>query len=119
MPAFAPGTENKIRDFMNNTSSVVYKNPLDLTTDASMMDCFTFGKSARHTVSNGFATKIDKKEALKILKEAESAGLIHKAFHPASKESKPETSICNCCKDCCDVFRLWREGTLMWFNLNG
>ena len=83
---------------------------------APTMNCFTFGKSARHTVSNGFAKKVDKKEALKILKEAESAGLIHKAFHPASKESKPETSICNCCKDCCDVFRLWREGTLPLIN---
>jgi Pyruvate/2-oxoacid:ferredoxin oxidoreductase delta subunit len=88
----------------------------ECSTQAPTMNCFTFGKSARHTVSNGFATKIDKKEALKILKEAESAGLIHKAFHPASKESKPETSICNCCKDCCDVFRLWREGTLPLIN---
>ena len=48
------------------------------------MNCFTFGKSARHTVSNGFAKKVDKKEALKILKEAESAGLVHKAFHHAA-----------------------------------
>ena len=85
-------------------------------TQAPTMNCFTFGKSARHTVANGFAKKIDKKEALTILKEAEDAGLIHKAFHPASKESKPETSICNCCKDCCDVFRLWREGTLPLIN---
>lgn len=85
-------------------------------TQAPTMNCFTFGKSARHTVANGFARKVDKKEALKIFKEAEIAGLIHKAFHPASKESKPETSICNCCKDCCDVFRLWREGTLPLIN---
>ena len=85
-------------------------------TQAPTMNCLTFGKSARHTVSNGFARKITKDEALKILKEAEDAGLIHKAFHPASKESKPETSICNCCKDCCDVFRLWREGTLPLIN---
>ena len=27
-------------------------------TDASMMDYFTFGKSARHTVAQGFAQKI-------------------------------------------------------------
>ena len=82
------------------------------STEAPTRNCFTFGKSARHTVANGFAERVSKKEALKILKAAEDAGLVHKAFHPASKESKPETSICNCCKDCCDVFRLWREGTL-------
>ncbi len=35
-----------------------------------------------------------------------------KAFHPGSRENSPETSICNCCKDCCDTFGLWRNGTL-------
>jgi len=40
----------------------------------------------------------------------------HKAFHPGSRESSPETSICNCCKDCCDTLRLWRDGTLPMIN---
>jgi len=79
-------------------------------TEAPGLNCFTFGKSARHTVSQGFAKRISKEEALKIMKEAEEAGLVHKAFHPNSKVSRPETSICNCCKDCCDTLRLWREG---------
>ncbi|MBD3353536.1 MAG: hypothetical protein GF364_18780, partial [Candidatus Lokiarchaeota archaeon] len=39
--------------------------------NAPMETCFTFGKSARHTVKQGFARAIDKEEALKILKEAE------------------------------------------------
>jgi ferredoxin len=42
--------------------------------------------------------------------------LIHKAFHPGSRESDPETSICNCCKDCCDTLELWRNGTLPLIN---
>jgi Pyruvate/2-oxoacid:ferredoxin oxidoreductase delta subunit len=42
--------------------------------------------------------------------------LIHKAFHPGSRESSPETSICNCCKDCCDTLGLWRKGTLPLIN---
>ncbi|UCF86221.1 MAG: hypothetical protein JSV50_11515 [Desulfobacteraceae bacterium] len=53
-------------------------------TDAPIMNCFTFGKSARHTVAQGFAQKITKEEAFKIMKEAEEAGLVHKAFHPNS-----------------------------------
>jgi ferredoxin len=81
-------------------------------TDAPMMNCFTFGKSARHTAAQGFAKKISKEEALKIMKEAEEAGLVHKAFHPGSNVSRPETSICNCCKDCCDTLNIWRDGTL-------
>ena len=85
-------------------------------TEAPTLNCFTFGKSARHTAAQGFARKVTREEALKIMKEAEDAGLIHKAFHPGAKESKPETSICNCCKDCCDTLELWRSGTLPLIN---
>lgn len=85
-------------------------------TEAPTLNCFTFGKSARHTAAQGFAKKITKEEALKIMQEAEAAGLIHKAFHPGSREASPETSICNCCKDCCDTLELWRSGTLPMIN---
>ncbi|MDX2452410.1 hypothetical protein [Desulfosarcina sp.] len=70
---------------------------------------FSFGESARYTSAQGYARTVTRGEALTILIEAEQAGLIHKAFHPGSKESRPETSICNCCKDCCDTRRIWRE----------
>jgi len=86
------------------------------STDAPTLNCFTFGKSARHTAAQGFAQKVTREEALKIMKEAEKAGLIHKAFHPGSREASPETSICNCCKDCCDTLELWRSGTLPLIN---
>jgi Pyruvate/2-oxoacid:ferredoxin oxidoreductase delta subunit len=85
-------------------------------TQAPVQNCFTFGKSARHTVAQGFAKPVTRAEALAILKEAEEAGLVHKAFHPGARESALETSICNCCKDCCDTFRLWRDGTLPLVN---
>ncbi|OQY49468.1 MAG: hypothetical protein B6230_08100 [Desulfobacteraceae bacterium 4572_89] len=85
-------------------------------TNAPTLNCFTFGKSARHTIAQGFAKPVTKEEALKIMKEAEEAGLVHKAFHPGSRESSLETSICNCCKDCCDTFTLWRSGALPLIN---
>lgn len=85
-------------------------------TEAPTFNCFTFGKSARHTVAQGFAKKVSKEEALRIMEEAEQAGLVHKAFHPHSRENKPETSICNCCKDCCDTINLWRDGTFPLIN---
>lgn len=88
----------------------VLEDPCD--THAPTLNCFTFGKSARFTAEQGFAKAVTKKEALKIMKEAEAAGLVHKAFHPGSRENSPETSICNCCKDCCDTLNLWRDGTL-------
>jgi len=83
---------------------------------APTLNCFTFGKSARHTAAQGFAKKVSKQEALEIMHAAEKAGLIHKAFHPGSRETSPETSICNCCKDCCDTLELWRNGTLPLIN---
>ena len=86
------------------------------STEAPTLNCFTFGKSARHTVAQGFARPVSKEEANTILAEAEEAGLVHKAFHPHAKETKPETSICNCCKDCCDTIKLWRDGTLPLVN---
>ncbi len=86
------------------------------STEAPVINCFSFGKSARHTSAQGFARMITKEEALRIMKEAEEAGLVHKAFHPNSKEARPETSICNCCKDCCDTLRLWRDGAFPLIN---
>jgi Pyruvate/2-oxoacid:ferredoxin oxidoreductase delta subunit len=85
-------------------------------TDAPLENCFTFGKSARHTVAQGFARSITREEAFRIMREAEAAGLVHKAFHPNSNVSRPETSICNCCKDCCDTLRTWKEGVFPLVN---
>ncbi len=63
--------------------------------------CFTFGKSARYTSAQGFARLVSKQEALEVLKRAEAAGLVHKAYHPNFDIHKEETSICNCCRCCC------------------
>ncbi len=63
--------------------------------------CFTFGKSAKFTSEQGFSRMITKDEALSVLKRAEEAGLVHKAYHPNFDTSKEETSICNCCRCCC------------------
>lgn len=64
-------------------------------------NCFTFGKSAKHVVQQGFGRFISQNEAIKIMKEAENSGLLHKAYHPNFDITKDETSICNCCKCCC------------------
>ncbi len=79
-------------------------------------NCFTFGKSARFCTEQGFQRMISKEEALKLLKASEEDGLVHKAFHPHSDITKEETSICNCCVDCCATFELWRDGVLPLIN---
>jgi len=67
----------------------------------SLENCFTLGKSARHTSNHGFARMVSKEEALEILKKCEEAGLVHKAYHLHSDIQKEEVAICNCCLDCC------------------
>ena len=68
--------------------------------------CFTLGKSARHTNKHGFTRLISKKEALKILKDIEDAGLVHKVYHLNSDLSKDEVAICNCCSCCCPTSKV-------------
>jgi len=69
--------------------------------DPNDENCFTFGKSARHVAENGFGRMITKEEARQIMRDSESAGLIHKAYHPRFDITRDETSVCNCCSDCC------------------
>lgn len=78
--------------------------------------CFTLGKSARFTSEHGFARMITQQEALKLIEDAAEAGLVHKVYHPQGNISKEETSICNCCKDCCGTFNLWKKGTMPMIN---
>lgn len=79
-------------------------------------NCFTFGKSARYVAEQGFGRLISKGEALEIMKKSEDDGLVHKAFHPHSDITKIETSICNCCKDCCGTLEWWRMGIVALIN---
>jgi len=79
-------------------------------------NCFTFGKSARYVAEQGFGRLISKEEALEIMKKSEDDGLVHKAFHPHSDIKKKETSICNCCKDCCGTLEWWRMGIVALIN---
>jgi len=44
---------------------------------------------------------VSKEEALRVLRQCEEAGLVHKAYHTGANIEKEETSICNCCRCCC------------------
>lgn len=78
--------------------------------DAPKENCFQLGKTAAFSVEHGFARSISKEEAMKILREAENAGLVHKVIHTALNPDKIEAAICNCCKDCCHIFQYYYRG---------
>ncbi len=67
-------------------------------------NCFGFGKGAEYLIRENFAEEISKEDALKIMKESEEAGLVHKAFHNALDPMREIEGMCQCCKCCCGTF---------------
>lgn len=67
-------------------------------------NCIILGRTAQYLTTRGFAETITKEQAMKILKETEDDGLIHKAFHHDLNLNKELDGICNCCKCCCGTF---------------
>ncbi|MFC1883466.1 4Fe-4S binding protein [Thermodesulfobacteriota bacterium] len=59
--------------------------------------CVQINKAADYSVERGTGRKIDKEEALEIMKRCEEEGLIHVSDNRRS----PDHIICNCCSDCC------------------
>ena len=62
--------------------------------------CFAFGSGARHFIDRGTAREVSLEEALKLLDEAEEAGLV-----PQPTNSRNPSGMCNCCEDCCAGLR--------------
>jgi len=64
--------------------------------DYPVETCLSFGAAAEYYIENGLGREIDVEEALRILKEADDAGLVH-----AGVNTKHLSNICNCCPCCC------------------
>lgn len=63
--------------------------------------CMTFSEAAEYFIENGIGREISKEEALKLLDEAEEAGLVHCSMNTFSEHR----IICNCCGCCCGFLR--------------
>jgi NAD-dependent dihydropyrimidine dehydrogenase PreA subunit len=68
--------------------------------DKPLETCLSFGDGADFYVRNGMGRSINKEEALSILKQADSAGLV---LSPGN--SQKANFICACCGCCCGVLR--------------
>ncbi|MBY8989639.1 MAG: 4Fe-4S binding protein [Candidatus Lokiarchaeota archaeon] len=80
------------------------------------LSCFQFGRYARFLIDHNFGKPISKEEAIKILKEAEDDGLVHKAIH-LKNPGKEEDAFCNCCNCCCQFFQLYKRGIFPFHTL--
>jgi len=64
--------------------------------DYPIETCLSFGVAAEYYIENGIGREISADEAIRIIKEADKAGLVH-----AGANSKHLSNICNCCPCCC------------------
>jgi ferredoxin len=63
--------------------------------------CFHLGNMVDYEIGRGSRMKrITAEEAIKIVDECETAGLIHNVFNSAALPGV----MCNCCSDCCSTF---------------
>jgi Fe-S-cluster-containing hydrogenase component 2 len=63
--------------------------------------CLIFDETGEFLVERGFARQISKEEGMKVLDQAEEAGLVHTSNNSADHANL----ICNCCPCCCTVLR--------------
>ena len=66
--------------------------------------CFMFGPMGEYYLENGLGRRVGLEEALRILNEAQEAGLISQ---PSNAED-PFT-LCNCCGDCCGFLHAFQK----------
>jgi len=69
--------------------------------DRPKENCFSFGTQAEFLIERGFNKPVSKEKALKILDEAEKAGLVH----CSSNTSEYISFMCNCCSCHCGILR--------------
>ncbi len=78
--------------------------------NAPKKNCFLFDKSAKFAIEHDFASPISIDDALKLFREAEDYGLVHKVFHVHSDPEKGIEAMCNCCKCCCGIIQMHYRG---------
>jgi Pyruvate/2-oxoacid:ferredoxin oxidoreductase delta subunit len=61
--------------------------------------CLFFDAPARFLVQRGYAREVGRVEALRVLGDAEKAGLVHVSNNSADRP----TFLCNCCRCCCTI----------------
>jgi len=75
---------------------------LDKPCTKPVNNCMLLGESARFSVNKRFARRLTREEAVKIIDQAEAAGLVHTYAYTTGDYLKP---LCNCCQDHCMIIR--------------
>ncbi len=77
------------------------KNMQGTGCDKPLEVCMAFGNNAEYLMDEDIAREVTKEEAIRILDQAEEAGLVHSSTNTSSGH----LFICNCCCCCCTILR--------------
>jgi len=95
----------EVKNFINDANYIAVTNCACRVSvakcDKPKEVCLIFGEAAEFLVERGFARQIGKEEGMKVLDQAEEAGLVHTSNNSADRANL----ICNCCPCCCTVLR--------------
>lgn len=72
--------------------------------------CIGFGDMIKPYVEYGHARYISKQEAFDIIQEVRDKGAVHSMFHQRDDTNLSQVGFCNCCWDCCGLFRSYNQG---------
>lgn len=80
--------------------------------DMPLESCIAVGRMSDMLVENGVSKKLSYKEAAALMDNLEKQGCIHTVYHYGISADEDELMICNCCVDCCFLYKGYREGAL-------
>ncbi|MFL0168558.1 ATP-binding protein [Candidatus Clostridium helianthi] len=92
---------NKVLEFIDTQDRPVYLNYCDCRSlrgecEKTTKTCITYRNGINTFAHRGLSEEIDKERAKEIVKNADKEGLMH---------TVNSNGICNCCGDCCYLFR--------------
>jgi ferredoxin len=74
--------------------------------------CMGFGDNIKPYLKYGYMRQISKEEAFDIIQKARDCGAVHTVFHEKDDTKLPQSGLCNCCWDCCGLFRSYNMGAV-------
>ena len=74
--------------------------------------CMGFGDQIKPALKYGYMRQISKEEAFDIIQKARDCGAVHTVFHEKDDTKLPQVGLCNCCWDCCGIFRSYNMGAV-------
>jgi len=72
--------------------------------------CIGFGEGIKTYMKYGYMRQISKEQAYDIIQKARDCGAVHTVFHEMDDTKLPQIGLCNCCWDCCGIFRCYNMG---------